>query len=273
MLLSVCLITRNEQTFLDGCLQSVAAVADEIVVVDSASTDRTVEIARAAGALVLAHTWADDYSAARNQGIEAARGEWILCMDADERLCAPGELLDCIRSATPQAGGFLIERHDIVTSPADGKTEVNPIGMVRLFRRHPLIRYTGIVHERPGETILAAGFQIHTAAGVKLSHLVNELSPERLKAKQEKYLSLLNRELASDPEDHWARYYRGKTLWYLQRLDEAESDFRRVASTNSPLNSMRPFAWDMLGALLLERGDSAAAEAALQQSQIGRAHV
>lgn len=253
MLLSVCLITKNEQAFLGGCLDSVAAVADEIVVVDSGSSDATVSIARSYGARVLQHRWADDYSAARNQGIDAARAEWILCMEADERLCTPDSTLECLRTASDSAGGFLVERHDIVTSPADGKTEFNNIGMVRLLRRHPAIRYTGIVHERPGKTILAAGFEIHTALGVKLSHLVNHLSPERLRAKQEKYLQLLDRELARDPVNHWARYYRGKTLWYLGRLDEAEADFRCVAVDGRCASSMRAWALDMLGALLIER--------------------
>lgn len=266
MLLSVCLITRNEQAFLPGCLDSVAAVADEIVVVDSGSSDDTVAIARAHGARVLTHQWTDDYSAARNKGIEAALGQWILCIDADERLCTPERIGPCLASAPPEAGGFLVERHDIVTSPTDGKTEVNPIGMVRLFRRHPAIRYVGIVHERPGDTILAAGFQIHTALGVKLSHLVNHLAPEALRVKQQKYLRLLDRELTADPANHWARYYRGKTLWYLDRLDEAEAEFHALGDDPRCDTIMRGWALDMLGALLVERGRPGEAIASLEGS-------
>lgn len=254
MLLSVCLITKNEQAFLAGCLDSVTAVADEIIVVDSGSVDQTVNIAGSYGAKVLPHEWTDDYSEARNKGIEAARGPWILCIDADERLCTPELVRQCLASAPASAGGFLVERHDIVTNPADGKTEVNPIGMVRLLRRHAAIRYVGIVHERPGDTILAAGFEIHTALGVKLSHLVNHLGPDALRAKQHKYLHLLNRELEADPANHWARYYRGKTLWYLERMDEAQAEFHLLGDDPQCSVIMRGWALDMLGALLLERG-------------------
>lgn len=262
-MLTVCLITKNEQAFLRGCLESVAAVAGEIIVVDSGSTDDTVRIAQSLGARVIPHQWSDDYSAARNKGIKAATGEWILCLDADERLCSPEPLLRCINDAPSAAGGFLVERHDIVTDPATGKTEVNPIGMVRLFRRHPAIRYTGIVHERPGDTILAAGLEIHTALGVKLAHLVNHLSFDRLRGKQEKYLQLLDRELAADPANHWARYYRGKTLWYLEQFDAAEEEFTRVARNGG---GMKAWALNMLGELLLERGRGAEAIACVERS-------
>src|SRR5688500_10397342 len=81
-LLSASLIVRNEERFLEACLRSLAGRADEIVVVDTGSTDRSRDIARDLGARVLDHEWADDFSAARNAAIDAARGAWILYIDA-----------------------------------------------------------------------------------------------------------------------------------------------------------------------------------------------
>jgi tetratricopeptide (TPR) repeat protein len=264
MLLSVCLITRNEQRFLEGCLASVVGIADEIVLVDTGSTDATREIARSFSCRILQHEWAHDYAAARNAGIAAARGRWILCIDADERLHDASQVRPLIQSATPEVGGYLIERHDLVTDPDDGRTHVLPVGIVRLFRKHPEIRYIGSVHERPGDTILNAGLEIHVATTIKLSHLVMELTPERLRAKQEYYLGLLQRELQENENDFWAEYYRGKTLWYLQRLDEAKASFERVASTEGSPRAMRAWALNSLGALLSEMGDQ---EGALQSVQ------
>ena len=195
MLLSICLITRNEERFLEGCLESVAEVADEIVLVDTGSNDATCEIARAYGCRILHHDWDHDYAAARNVGIAAARGRWILCIDADERLEDSLQLRPLLEAAPPEAGGYLIGREDLVTDPDDGRTQVIPIGIVRLFRRHPGIRYVGAVHERPGDTILDVGLQIHPTTRVRLTHQVKELNPERLKAKQEYYLG-------SDAEKH-----------------------------------------------------------------------
>lgn len=266
MLLSVCLITRNEEQFLAGCLDSVRPVADEIVLVDTGSVDRTVEIAESYGCRVLHRPWDDDFSAARNAGIAVAQGRWILCLDADERLSDSSALLDAILSAAPETGGFFIERHDVVTHPEEGQTDVYPIGILRLFRNHEGIRYEGIVHERPNDTVIRAGFQIGTLATLKLTHLVNHLPQDRLEAKQRRYLDLLDQELKRDPGNFWARYYRGKTLWFLRRLEEAKSEFRRIAdSAGCPL-SLQASAWCMLAVLLSEEGLRSEAVDCVQES-------
>lgn len=265
MLLSVCLITKNEERFLAGCLGSVCTVADEIVLVDTGSVDRTVEIAQDFGCRVLHRVWDEDFSAARNAGIDAARGRWILCLDADERVSDPAALLPAIREAAPDVGGFLIERHDVVTHP-DGQSDVYPIEILRLFRNHPGIRYEGIVHERPNEAVIRSGFQIRSLATLKLTHLVNHLPQERLEAKQHGYLRLLDRELERDPRNFWARYYRGKTLWFLRRLDEAESMFRGIADDEESPLSLKASAWCMLAALLSEQGFRGAAVECVKES-------
>lgn len=253
MLLSVCLITKNEERFLAGCLESIRTVADEIVLVDTGSVDHTVEIARGFGCRVLHRAWDEDFSAARNAGIAVARGRWILCLDADERVSDPAALLPAIREAAPEVGGFLIERHDIVTHP-DGQTDVYPIEILRLFRNHPDLRYEGSVHERPNETVIRAGFQIRSLPTLKLAHLVNHLPQKRLEAKQRGYLRLLDRELERDARNFWARYYRGKTLWFLRRLDEARSAFRGMVDDAECPVSLKASAWCMLAALLSEEG-------------------
>ncbi|HTG32803.1 MAG TPA: glycosyltransferase [Thermoanaerobaculia bacterium] len=254
MLLSVCLITKNEERFLAGCLDSVRAVTDEIVLVDTGSADRTLEIAADYGCRVLRRPWDEDFSAARNAGIAAARGQWILCIDADERLSNPAALPPALLAAAPEVGGLFIERHDVVTHPEEGRTDVYPIGILRLFRNHKAVRYEGIVHERPNETVIRAGFQIGSLATLKLTHLVNHLPQERLEAKQWNYLRLLDLELERDARNSWAHYYRGKTLWFLRRLEEAESEFRGIVENPEYPLTLRASAWCMLAAMLSEEG-------------------
>ena len=84
--LSLCMIVRDEAQLLPGCLESVRGAVDEIVAVDTGSSDATPEIVRAHGGLLLRHAWREDFSAARNVSLDAATGDWILWMDADERL-------------------------------------------------------------------------------------------------------------------------------------------------------------------------------------------
>ena len=87
--ISVAMMVKNEEKFLDEALQSAKAWADEIVVVDTGSTDRTVEIAKSPGVKLSFFEWCDDFSAARNETLRCASGEWIVILDADERLRGP----------------------------------------------------------------------------------------------------------------------------------------------------------------------------------------
>jgi tetratricopeptide (TPR) repeat protein len=274
VLLSVCLITKNEEQFLAGCLDSVRAAAGEIILVDTGSADRTVEIARSYGCRVLHRAWDDDFSAARNAGLAVARGRWILCLDADERLAHSALLPAAIAEAKPDVGGFLIERHDAVIHPEDGQSDVYPVEILRLFRNRPDIRYEGIVHERPNETVLRAGLEIRSLAslklglklGLKLTHLVSHLPQDRLEAKQQRYLRLLDLELEQDGRNFWAHYSRGKTLWFLRRLEEARSVFRGIVEDEGCSLSLRASAWCMLAALLSEEGLRGAAVECVQES-------
>lgn len=108
--ISACVITFNEEGNIRDCLESLRWV-DEVVVVDSGSTDRTVEIAREFGANVVHHPW-PGYVAQKNFAIEATTGEWVLCVDADER-CTP-ELRTAIEKVIESPGhfvGFEVRRH------------------------------------------------------------------------------------------------------------------------------------------------------------------
>lgn len=251
---SVCLITRDEERFLAGCLESVRPAADEIVLVDTGSTDGTVEIARAFGCAVLRHAWADDFAAARNVGIDAATGDWILCIDADERLVGAEHVADVIAGAADEVGAFLVEREDVVRHAGTGRTERYPIGMVRLFRRHPRIRYAGAAHERPNDTVRAAGFRIESTPRLRLTHLVADRPDDELERKQRRYLAILERELARDPADAWTRYYRAKTLWYLKRHAEADAELRSIAEDANAPEGQRAAAHAMRAALALQLG-------------------
>jgi GT2 family glycosyltransferase len=140
--LSVCLIVKNEEKFLAQCLKSVREVAQQIVVVDTGSTDRTIEIAKEFGAEVHSFTWCDDFSAARNAALEHVTGDWVLALDADEELSAKDH--EKLRKAMSDASA-MAWRLPIV----DVGRELDGCSYVpRLFRNGPGLFYIGRVHEQ-----------------------------------------------------------------------------------------------------------------------------
>lgn len=137
--MSAALIVKNEEACLEGCLLTLRGVADEIVVVDTGSCDGTRSIAERAGARVFDFRWTDDFSAARNEALRHCRGEWILVIDADERLreVSRAALTNLLRDPTKAACYVLFHRRPGFT----------PNWQMRLFRNHPAIRYEGSMHE------------------------------------------------------------------------------------------------------------------------------
>ena len=145
--LSVCLIVKNEEEFLNRCLSSVRGLANQIIVVDTGSTDRTIEIAREHGAQVHPFTWCDDFAAARNAALAHATGDWVLCLDADEELLPDQE--EVLR-AEMEAGGVMAFRLPIIDK---GREQQGCSYVPRLFRNAPGLFFLGRVHEQAFSSI------------------------------------------------------------------------------------------------------------------------
>ncbi|MFB9376590.1 glycosyltransferase [Kineococcus gynurae] len=149
--LSVCLIVRDEERHLTDCLASLDGLADQVVVVDTGSLDATREIARRAGAVLGEHPWAGDFAAARNTALDLATGEWVLSLDADERLLGdPSGLRAALDASGPASWSVEFDDHDARSGPYRFRAP-------RLFRRAGT-RWVGRVHERP----VAAGVDLTT---------------------------------------------------------------------------------------------------------------
>lgn len=140
MRLSFCVIVKNEEQNLPRCLSSVQSLVDEMIVLDTGSSDRTVEIARSFGAQVHSFEWCNDFSAARNESLKYAQGDWVLVLDADEMLVP--EIVPILRSAIEQEEYlvFNLVRQEVGAAQS-------PYSLIsRLFRRHPEIWFTRPYH-------------------------------------------------------------------------------------------------------------------------------
>jgi glycosyltransferase involved in cell wall biosynthesis len=236
--LSLCMIVRDEAAMLPDFLSSVEGLWDELVVVDTGSTDATVALLEQAGATVTHRPWGDDFSAARNAGLELASGEWIAFFDADERVSP--ELRAQLRG--------LVDDHDsdvgaatvvMQNQHASGHTHSAPL--LRVFRSDPEIRFVHRIHEDISTSVSGylsrTGRRLESLSG-RVDHLGYVREVASAKDKRVRDVRLLERCLADDPDDlysHYkrmeqARYWHDNALWRVAARDASTALNRCDAS-------------------------------------------
>jgi len=201
--LSLCMIVRNEAEQLPRCLTSVASLVDEMVVLDTGSTDDTLAIAQSFGATVAECPWTDDFSAARNVALGYATKSWVLVLDADEYL-AP-EAIPAIRAAIQSEDLLVVNliRHEI------GATQ-SPYSLVsRLFRRHPGVRFSRPYHALIDDSVLEVmahepQWQIGELPVVAIAHEGYQPGAIAQQNKAARAQAAMARYLTEHPEDVYA---------------------------------------------------------------------
>ena len=153
MKINLVMIVKNEERSLEQCLEQARGLVNEIVIADTGSTDRSVEIARKYGAKVWEYEWKDDFAAARNFALRHSDAEWNLILDADEYLlpCSRGKLERYIYDYSARYGGRWIGsllRRDFWKE--EERKESSLTYLPRLLPRGAC--YFGIIHEQPEET-------------------------------------------------------------------------------------------------------------------------
>lgn len=232
--ISLCMIAKNEEQNLRRCLKSVQGVVDEIIVVDTGSTDNTCQVAREAGAVVRSFIWNDNFSDARNASLEGATGEWILFLDADEEL--PRESCEVLRRLTSNEDveGYFVKIVSLIGS--EGWTETCPDLIFRLFRNRPEYRFRGAIHEQIADVILEknpkAAYRIaEDFVIIHYGYLDSQISE---KDKKNRNLKIIEKELEQEPGNRLLRYHYGVELYRAQRYEEAALELTRAANGIDP---------------------------------------
>ncbi len=238
---SACLMVKNEEEMLPDCLESIRDFVDEIIVVDTGSTDRTVEIAQSFGARVYHQPWEGDFSKHRNYSIDQATGEWIFIIDADERLYDGDaeKLQPYLHNDECEIISISVVNHYKLHG---GMTTHLP--SVRLFRKSYGLRYEGTVHN---QIPLTSKDKVYRAPA-RIKHLGYDLAPEKMRAKFERTRKLLEEQLAEDPNNAFALFNYAQLL----QIDEhgkyrrefipqiLESAGRAVELTDLKIKKERP---------------------------------
>jgi tetratricopeptide (TPR) repeat protein len=223
--LTAAIIVKDEAEHLAGCLASIRGVVDEIVVVDTGSADHSAAVAAGFGAIVLHHDWTGSFSDARNIGLDRATGEWILYIDADERLEAPAAKADLDAlldwADTSRVGAFQV--HFTLLQGCSHAYEW------RLWRHDPAVRFEGIIHESVTlaiRSMLARDGAVHRETDVvRLVHYGYEGDQMR---KHERNLPLLLAEAERTPTRPYLWNHLGRILEALDRPDEARAMWDRA---------------------------------------------
>mgnify|MGYP001603182413 CR=1 FL=1 len=216
--ISLCMIVRDEAELLPGCLAAAQGVWDELVVVDTGSTDETRAIAERFGARVVSFAWVDDFAAARNVALAEATCDWILVLDADELLSAEAKT-GLLRVADDWAAGAatVVIKNQL---PHGHRREAR---LLRFFRAHPSIRFTHRIHEDASAPVLArlaSTGQALVAVDGRVEHLGYARERMAQRGKRDRDRRLLDQALAEDGDDlyAWFKLLEQARFW----RDEAE---------------------------------------------------
>src|SRR4051812_40298341 len=239
--LSLCMIVKDEEEMLPRTLEAAGPAVDEIIVVDTGSSDRTVEIAESFGAKVLHHEWTGDFAAARNVSIDAATGDWIVWLDADEVLVA--EDAPKLRQLTGQIwreAFYLVETN--FTGDVEDGTAVTH-NALRVFRNRPEYRFKDRLHEQFAHNL--PGYLpervAHTQVRVEHYGYLGVVRDKKDKARRN--LELLERQSAEGLDTAYHKFNLGSEYLALGEFERARDYLVRAwaAMEDEPRRANYPY--------------------------------
>lgn len=249
---TLCMIVRNEERNLRDCLQPVAALFDEMVIVDTGSTDRTREIAGEFTSQVHDYPWTDDFAAARNQTLDHATGDWIFWLDADDRLAAGeiAKLRQLLQGLGTQKQAYLITT---VCRPQFECEGAQHLLHYRLFRRDPLLRWKGRVHEQLRPEPLALGYEV-CSHDLQIEHLGYAEPSQQLK-KAQRDLRLLRMDFATDPEDVSTTLHLALAYARVSNFREAKTYLEMLSNREATREDWQRGVYQLLAEISMKLGD------------------
>ena len=219
--ISLCMIVKNEEENLPRCLYSIKDYVDEIIIVDTGSTDRTVEIANDFGAEVFIHPWEGNFSKARNYSLKYATCDWILILDADHELekADAHKLSETIKDK--EANYVFFRVYD--TYKESKNLAVYDFGL--LFRNHIGFHYSGIVHNA-----LITTDAIIKKSNIRIYHHGYNLSEEKMDEKFERTSTLLKKQIETDSHNPVPHMYLGISYMDRRMYESAIKHSKRAIS-------------------------------------------
>jgi tetratricopeptide (TPR) repeat protein len=225
--ISACMIVKDEEKYLPKCLGSIKDFVDEIVIVDTGSQDKTIEMAKSYGARVFEHQWENHFSRHRNQSIGYATGDWIFIIDADEELCPDdGPKLKGFVQSWNDVDAFLITVESAMKG--GGKTVHNSL---RIFKNHMNIHYEGRVHNE------LVGVHIGRYIPLRICHYGYNYNGDEPKKKYDRTVKLLLQDIEDNPSHPRPHHYLGISFMSENKYEEAIKEAETAIMLNKALGS------------------------------------
>ncbi len=247
--LALCMIVRDEEKTLARCLESVKNLADEIVIVDTGSNDKSPEIAEKFNASVFYFNWNNNFSEARNFSIGKTSSDFILYLDADEELTAESRALiqEILTDNSSKAYRCVIKNID------DFSGRVTYGTYCRLFPNKKGIEFRGRVHEQIEDSLLERGVEI-VDSEIEIVHHGYNIDDEGKAAKAKRNLPLLLEEFKHSPSPYYA-YQLGLTYSIIEDYRSAENYFNYAYKSKSLPEDYKLFSLQFLINFALKRKD------------------
>jgi glycosyltransferase involved in cell wall biosynthesis len=248
-MITLSMIVKNEERYLADCLSSVKDVVDEIVIADTGSIDKTIEIAENYGAKVFHYKWNNDFAAARNFALEKSTGEWILYLDADERLT---------ESSISEVKKISAQKNDcayriVLRNIDEIGNRPSIMKYARLFPNYQKIRFEGRIHEQIEPSLLRNNFPIKDS-NIEILHVGYNVSKESLKAKAKRNLSILLKEYEANPSSYYS-FQIGQTHAMLDNSIEAIRYFNEAVESPALRNEYKSVALRYIAINFAEKQD------------------
>jgi glycosyltransferase involved in cell wall biosynthesis/Flp pilus assembly protein TadD len=231
---SLCILVREHDTGLADSLKSAADLGDEVLVLDATGGRAARELVAGCGARVVSVAWRDDGAAARNEALRQARGDWLLWLEAGERLDSDNHqrLRALLASLGEERVAYALRRL------SEGRGESFAIDQVRLLRRDPALRWQGRVHEQVMPALGQADYEVRCTEVVVRAP--EDRGGKEARQAAERELALLRRQDAEQPGDPWTLLHLGLAVARFGRLEEALGLLRRGLELAPPESFVRP---------------------------------
>ncbi len=260
--LSVCMIVKNEQKFIRDCLESIKPVADEIIIVDTGSTDKTIEIVREYTEKIFPFQWVDDFSAARNESIRHAQNDWILWLDADERLRPESiPILKKLLTKEKKPTAYVLPIWNMLADKKNYKLS----GAHRLFTNHKGLYFTGRIHEQIVQSLAAKKGNERNCA-VTLIHLGYGLEKDAQNKKNERNRKLLKRMVKEEPQNAYAHFTLAQNYSQALEWEKAAKHYREALKYHRFDPGMEASLLNTYGEALMKLGQTKQAQKMALQS-------